>query len=150
MAQELLFGGDSLTGAIAGDGATRPQDSVAGDDDGDRVAPYRAANGPGGATDPGPVAELVVGELLPKRNPGELTPDCLLEGCPRPADRQIKRGARALEVFAQLVGGGVENIGIAGVDAVLRRGAWPNSHSGDGLVARGNSQRAERRIHDQR
>ena len=86
MAQELLFGGDSLTGAIAGDGAARPKDSVAGDDDGDRVAAYRAANGPRCATDPGPVAELVVGELLPKRNSGELTPDCLLEGCSRPAD----------------------------------------------------------------
>ena len=150
MAQELLFGGDSLTGAVASDGATRPENSVAGDNDGDRVTPYCPAHGPRRAAHPGLLAELVVSELFPKRNARECPPDCLLESCARPAQGKIKRGARALEVFTELGGGAVENIGIGGVDAVFRRGALPNSHSGDGLVARGNSQRAERRIHGQR
>ncbi len=150
MAQEFLFGGDSLAGAIAGDGATRPQNSVAGHDYRDGVAAYRSAHGPRSAAEPGLLAELVVRELFPKRNSGELTPNCFLESCSRPAQGKIKRGARAVEVFPELGGGVAENIGITGVDAVFRRGAWPNSHSGDGLVARGNSQRAERRIHGQR
>lgn len=150
MAQEFLFGGDSLAGAIAGDGAARPQNSVAWDDDRDRVAPYRAAHGPRSAAEPGLLAELLVRELFPKGNARECPPNCFLESCSRPAQGKIKRGARALEVFPELGGGVAENIGITGVNAVLRRGAWPNSHSGDGLVARGNSQRAERRIHGQR
>ena len=144
MAEELLLGRYSLSRAVAGDSATRAKDSVAGHNDGDRIAPDCSANGPWSTPHPGLQPEFFVRQLRSKGNSRERCPYCLLERGPRPGQGQIKFRARTIKVFAQLRGSSVENLGIGGVGAVPRRGALPNSHSGDGLVARSNCQRAER------
>lgn len=81
MAQQLFFGGNSLPGAVAGYGATCSKNSVAGDDDGDGVAAYCSADCPWCAPKARFLTQLVVGELFPEGNSGELAPDRLLESC---------------------------------------------------------------------
>lgn len=139
MAQEFRFCGNPLAPAVAGDAATRSKNAVAGHNDGDWIAPDCSANGPWSAAHPGLQPEFFVSQLRAKGNGRERCPYCFLECRPRPGQGQIKFSAHTVEIFAQLRGGPAENVGIGGADAVLRRAALPNSHSGDGLVARGNS-----------
>lgn len=120
MAEELLLGGDSLSRAVAGDRATRAKDSVAGHDDGNRIAPDCPANGTGGATHSGLQPEFFISQLRTKGNGGERCPYSFLEWRPRPGQGQIEFRARTIKVFGQLRGSALENNGIGGIGAVFR------------------------------
>lgn len=120
MAQEFRFCGNPLAPAVAGNVAIRSKNAVTGDNDGDGVAAHRSANGPGRATHPGPLAKLVVGESVAKRNGRKRCPDGLLERGSGVCQWQVKCRALTGEILAELRGGVVEHVGIDGVDALLR------------------------------
>ncbi len=120
MAQEFRFCGNPLAPAVAGNVAIRSKNAVTGDNDGDGVAAHRSANGPGRATHPGPLAKLVVGESVTKRNGRKRCPDGLLECGSGICQWKVKYCALTGEILAELHRGLAENVRIDGVDALLR------------------------------
>ena len=120
MAQEFRFCGNPLAPAVAGNVALRAKNAVTGDNDGDGVTAHRSANGPRRATHPGPLAKLVVGESVAKRNGRKRCPDGLLECGSGICQWQVKCRALTGEILAELHRGLAENVRIDGVDALLR------------------------------
>ena len=102
-ALELEQGGLALEPArVAGQGPVLADDPVARDDDGQRVAPDRAADPARQPRIAQLAGQLAVGRGLAVGDLGDQAPDALLELVSVQGRREVEGGARSLEVLAEL------------------------------------------------
>lgn len=137
--EEFFFGGNPFTTAVAGDGVAGAEHSVTGDDDGHRVFPYCAADRSSGLFTPHSAAKFLVTNARAIRNRGKLSPNGLLKVGTKACHRKVKIFSDSREVFLQLERSALKEFRVL---AAVRpwRGVWPNSHTGDGLVAGRNGE----------